>query len=340
MDPSGPHGRGDSIIFQTRSGRAKNWFHASAIVLCLSAAACSSASSGSVTSSDAGPSANDGSMPGADGSSPAADGGTTGDGSSTSDDDGIGSVVASSDTLPIGLDTTRRSGVTAFFGRYGGAAAGRCTPRKEGSCSILECIGNGDLLIGSSGWVSFGSVEIKGGSRPVTLTQNGGQYTPDVAPDSALFEPGDELTVSAAGDAAANTPSFSEKLRAPQPIELTAPAWKSGEPLEIQKSSDLVVQWSTPDATATDVMVHLNGQGTGTTIWTTCVFPASENSGVVPAAAMKGLPAGDGALEIYSAARTTIAPTYETRGPFRIELVARTVARRGNGIGLARTIIQ
>jgi len=302
---------------------------AAVALVVVTASACST-----TTTDPAVPAASSGSSGGGGsaGSSGAGSSGTSGNPASSSGssgavapDEGVGQVVVSSQTIlgEGGSVIGRNSGVTAFFARFGSASAGSCTDKTEGTCRILECLGNGDALSGTAGLTSFGKLTIAGGSRAVELAANAGRYTPDVEPQRGLFEGGEQLTVAAPGDPMADTPPFSQKLTAPKPLWLSLPSPRPGDNLDIPASTELKFAWKT-GGPGSQITVTLTGQSTGRTVSATCAYDGAPGAATIPPAVLKTIPAGEGLLTVEASASVAIAPQLAPRSPWKVGISVRS----------------
>src|SRR5262249_20336510 len=148
---------------------------------------------------------------------------------------------------------------------------------------------------------SAGLITISGAAKAVTLTPNGkGLYTAQgFAGTTRLYSGGELLTVSAVGD---TVPGFTGTLAAPHVVVLVAPALPApGTALSIEPTRDLPLAWKpgVPGEKVT-LTLTLHVPASSATQKISCVFPASGGQGLVPAAALANLPAGDGTFSVSS----------------------------------------
>jgi hypothetical protein len=217
------------------------------------------------------------------------DGGASGDGGDAADagtDDG-GAAQGADAGAPIPTKTgwfaMTQGSAPSPFGDIKAAfdlTHAACTESTVGLCSVKVCPGSdmpktsdraGDITIAG---LLTGSTTLAFGSG-----SGGWDYAWEQSPSPALFDPGQTLTFSGAGD---EVPAFSTSIVTPGPVTITAPTCTPNCPA-IDRSQDFTVMWTG----TSEVAAALLSSNAATTTIVRCFFSASP--GVVPAAALQML---------------------------------------------------
>ena len=180
---------------------------------------------------------------------------------------------------------------------------------------------------------SAGTVRIGGTAPEFTLTYDRASQkyapVPAVPTDQALFEGGDTVTFSAAGDVA---PAFKASLVAPTSVSVTTPALAAGA-LSIDTNRDLTFAWTGSSAGELSFNVRSQTSGAGAVLASTlvsCRFPASGGTGTIPSALLQRLAKTDATTAAtlttdLSSAREVVVGDYD------IHLAVGSVATTADG---------
>jgi hypothetical protein len=156
-----------------------------------------------------------------------------------------------------------------------------------GSCVVAGCVPD-SFIVGESA----GTITISGGAIPAgAMAMGAGLFGYDYEAATALFAPGQTLSVSATGDM---VPAFGpEEVTVAPEVTLTTPVLTGGNPT-VSTSSDLAVTWTGGQSGA--VMTFEGGASNGVApYFFTCSWDASLGQGTVPKVVLSsfsGLPNG------------------------------------------------
>jgi hypothetical protein len=173
-----------------------------------------------------------------------------------------------------------------------GGPAYHCPEQPFGDCVFVSCTPRrpADPLPAPAA----GVISIAGGSAPVSLSP-GADGTYDIVTQStSLWSGGETLTVSAPGD---DVPAFDGQVDAPVRITVTSPATNAAD-WSLARDADLTVTWT--GGTTGEVVVLFGTMATDDPNEVECRFQANAGQGIVPAAALGMLPAGDGYFSVAS----------------------------------------
>jgi hypothetical protein len=213
----------------------------------------------------------------------------------------------------------------------------RCTNTTIGACTVNPCFRPATATNSSTPVPSAGSVTlVPANGMPFAVEpQNDGVY-PSESPAGQLpwtaggqsvtfqwahfpgnpTQPGDEITLT--------TPTY---------IALTEGSAFAAVTNTLVRSADLTVSWTsdTPASETDEVSVDVNGA----TTQVYCTFPASAGSGVVPAAALGNLQAGEASYNVHSKTYSSESMTAADGTPwglgFNVDATARTSYGLANG---------
>jgi hypothetical protein len=217
-----------------------------------------------------------------------------------------GTIELSENPYTISTMTYFNSSMSAAFMKISVASSTitGCTQVTSGACTIKHC--NAPVPF-SIDWVNAGTIAIDG-----TRMSGGVSLNPPMAPSktyfqavpSALWNPGDRLTVSASGG---EVPSFAgQSVTAPSTITVTEPSCSTGA-CTLDRAASLHVAW----AGGTAGQVHVKIVTHTSSILSTavdCIYDANLGSATIDASVMGQLdavPAMSGSLDITSEFATT-----------------------------------
>lgn len=207
-----------------------------------------------------------------------------------------------------------------------------CTVSRENGCTTAICTGDNGGEAGGGGMPqSFphaGEIVLSGGIRNATLTPDSdGLYYPDSDSTYPLFAGDDLITVTATGG---GVDGFSEQLRAPSLITLTAPEL-SFDNLVIDTTRDLDVSWTGGPLGDVEVFVFAQAENGSqfTNRAVSCVQSVNSGTQVVPSAVLGDfLTYGTGTLKIRNEHRTAF-----DSGEFEITFVLLAAANAPDALG-------
>lgn len=167
----------------------------------------------------------------------------------------------------------------------------------SGPCEELDC--SAAVTAGSH---SAGTITVTGATVPVSIPPGTNGVYPGYQATQALFNGGETLTVAASG---AEVPAFMKSVTAPGKATITSPAKPaSGSPyLMVNRAAGFSLTWT--GGGSGKLMVSLFG-GTNQTTRVTCKFDASAGTGMIPAAALMTLPAGNGGFAMAAITETSV----------------------------------
>ena len=251
---------------------------------------------------------------------PAADGlddGAEGEGEGEAPADDFGFVFVTSDPL-LGFS---RAG--AVF-RRAQPRAFACTETDVAGCVVLACDDAPLAFVPTDA----GDVDVSGALVPVALRFNADDGYNDVDA-TALFNGGEDLVAVGVG---ATVPAFTLQTTAPTAVSLTSPAWPSpSSSLSVVRADGLSLAWT--GVSAGDVRATFNSADFAVEV--SCAFPAAAGTGLVPAAALQALDAGDGFLDVEVRTQTT-----QRQGSWQLQLSASTHAVAGTEPAIAAVVLQ
>ena len=232
---------------------------------------------------------------------------------------------------PAGADT---AGASYTYGVTFSVVPSSCTKTTTGACTVNPCYASlpqsspGDPLP-NAGSVSLSGAEIAALSMN---PQADGTYTTEGVTGQIAWLSGGEAVVfqwsHVPGDL--NGPGDQIRIATPAYVSLLADVPLATGPAVIARTQDLAIAWSTDTpAQATDgVSINLYSGSTQVT----CIFGASTGTGVVPAATLQALGAGDGTYEVHSkqSASKTVTASDGTQWKLSFNVDAR--ARLPNGM--------
>ncbi|MBW2460228.1 MAG: hypothetical protein JRH11_01195 [Deltaproteobacteria bacterium] len=232
--------------------------------------------------------------------------------------------------------------MSATFTATGGTEG--CTITDLSPCVMTECIfapppvsdgGTPDAGMVDAGPPSFpsaGVITTTGGAVDVSVTPEADGNYPITSGVGLVFNGGETLTMTAAGDA---VPAFSGNVPAPYAITVSAPSFMS-PPLSIDRTMDFTVTWTSVEAEPGVVTVVLNGSGpymvTGArTVSLLCTFPGADGTGTILASHLANLPTSilggpDGSLAIATSNLQRI-----TASGWTVDLTASLIATSDTG---------
>jgi hypothetical protein len=229
---------------------------------------------------------------------------------------GIGDVRVATiaDGVGRGADLTT---IDAHFLRPG--TRGECEVSDHGSCVVYDCTED------PSERPTAGELSIDTGDARFTqklLPDGDGQYS--FGDEAGVFEPGDSITASFAGD---EVPAVELVGVFPAPVVITEPAPPSdGSAIAVPRGADLTLRWS-DGVTGTTVSLS---QDTQSSKVLRCSVKAESGELTVPTSALAELDAGR--LDVRTVRSVTAsAGNYDTA----LVLLAAGVDAAGDGVGLA-----
>jgi hypothetical protein len=140
-----------------------------------------------------------------------------------------------------------------------------------------------------------GTITISGGLQTVVMTSGPSGYD-GFTSDAALWAGDETLTVSAVG---AGIAAFEATIVAPRHLEITAPLYTIGMPLDVDRASDFTLTWT--GSSAGELRVQLVGpqELPAPQIAVTCTFDPAAGSATIPAAALSRIePTGTGTISV------------------------------------------
>lgn len=144
--------------------------------------------------------------------------------------------------------------------------------------------------------------------------------------DVALFTGGETLTITATG---AKVPAFEATLPAPAHLAMNAPVYPLGSPMPIDKTQDLVFEWSGESVGEMEIRISGPQQLPEPQTDIHCRFPASAGTGTVPAAVLSKVTlSGSGTIAADVAATREVV----TAGWGPVSLRASSPALKPNGV--------
>jgi hypothetical protein len=297
-----------------------------ASTLCLLGIASCGGSSGSTTPSTEAGTAVDGAVDSAVSSDAQ---GSNGDAGGSSKE---GIIVLSS--WDYTLSSTQKVGMAASAGflDYEGAALASpaCPKTTDGACAIEDCPASDAGLPLPTSTASAGTLQITGGTMPVSLVPSGTSYPP-VQGTSRLWNGGESIHVTAAG---AEVPAFDIGLTAPSYVTVTAPAWPAlGSNLTIDRTQPLTLSWSGGQDGTVEVQLRVSG---ARQVGVVCMFPAASGSGSIPVTALAKFPV---ATTGASLSVDCITDKNTTAGAWSVLVRADAKARTTAGDGVTGAVI-
>jgi hypothetical protein len=181
---------------------------------------------------------------------------------------------------------------------------------ESGLTSSIETMGACEVETTSFGmagglpdYADAGAITIGGGLQTVVLANGPGGYMAFTS-EAALWAGGETLTVSGAG---AEIPAFEAMITAPQHLEITAPLYTLGMPLDVDRASDLTLTWT--GTSAGQLRVRFSGpqELPMPQITVTCHFDPAAGTATIPAAALSQIePAGTGTVSVDTVSSTEV----------------------------------
>jgi hypothetical protein len=171
-----------------------------------------------------------------------------------------------------------------------------CSVRRVGECYVEDCRrDSSNLSLDSTVPVSAGVVSVEGGATTLTATPERSGYYMPLSGAGALFEGGESLRVSAAGDAN-GVPAFRAMLTAPGAMQVHALPFVGGAGV-IPRDAPFRVTWEPGTGSVESVMVHLEVTEGGTSFQTRnveaiCVAPRTAGAVEIPTEVLGLFPAG------------------------------------------------
>ncbi len=272
-------------------------------------------SCGGTTGTDPGPAQNAAGSPGGPGS---------GSFSVTSDQPTPGNMAGASFSLGVSFTTHPA-----------------CTTTKIGACTVNPCYqsapsGNGSVAAPDAGEVTLVGTGMA--SLALGPQQDGNYASQSVVGELPWQSGGSSITFQWAtfpGDAAG--PGDSITVATPPYISLVAGSAFAVATSTLARAQDLTVSWTsdTPPADGDEVVVDLNSD----TVQMYCVFSVGAGQGVVPAAALGPLVAGDGTYNVSS--KTYASETInEGDGAWSLGFNVNAFARSSYGLAKGSVTIQ
>lgn len=218
--------------------------------------------------------------------------------SSSTSESGSGSFTAYSEAPAGGA----APGAWYNFGVSFSVAPPPCTKTKIGACTVDPCYSYLPQSSPSDPLPNAGTVGLSG-AEIATLSmkpQADGTYATEVVNGRIPWSDGGEMVVfqwsHVPGDVGG--PGDQLGMATPPYISLPADAPFAKQPTVISRTQDLTISWSadTPAQPTDDVSVDLYSGSTQVY----CIFGVSAGTGVVPAATLQALGAGDGTYEVHS----------------------------------------
>lgn len=310
-------------------------FSATTILILTAATACgddseSTGSGGSTAQSTSSGSSDDttsggtggdtgGPGPGSGGGDPTSSGGADGSGGAGGADTGTGGSGegGQGDGLHVGrvLFTTADSGGQgSAYGSFDARFAettdpgipAECEETVVGECTLIVCTPAEEAP--TQELRGAGDLTVTGTAIDVEVTETDGAYS-FYEDGEVLFDPGDELSVSATGD---EVPAFDGSVVAPGHATIDQP---SEDDLVFSRDEDFVVTW---DMTGDDGVLAAYLSAGNAAIY--CEWPMGAGDATIPAELMGELPeANDASLSFYDHAGSTVIA-----GDWRIEIAAET----------------
>jgi hypothetical protein len=177
-----------------------------------------------------------------------------------------------------------------------GGPAYRCPETRFGACVYYACTRR---TPDSLPVPSAGVIDVTGGTSTLTFTPlTDGTYD-TVTRQSSLWTSPVMLDVTAAG---AEIPAFAGAWSTPARVTVSAPV--PSDPWVVTRSGDVTLVWT--GGTTEEVVATFGSLASNDPTEVECTFPASAGTGVVPAAALGMLPAGDGYYGVVSRTRSVV----------------------------------
>jgi hypothetical protein len=212
---------------------------------------------------------------------------------------GSGSFTVMSDRPIQGSDTGASYSREVSFTR--GTAS--CATTTIGACSVNPChVSSSGTGAGSAPLPNAGSVNISGAEMTSALLdpQTNGSYVSEVVADQVPWRTGGEMVTLAWAHVPgeATQPGGSIMVGTPPYIALSGDSAFATAPSAVDRTQDLTLAWTSdsPASVLDEVLLDL---GSGST-QLTCSFPVLAGTGVVSAAALHLLEAGQGNYDVHS----------------------------------------
>ena len=199
-----------------------------------------------------------------------------------------------------------------------GGPAYRCPEQAFGDCVFVSCTPRrpADPLPAPDS----GVISIAGGAAPVSLSPLADGTYDIVTQSTSLWSGGETLTVSSTGG---DVPAFEGEVGAPMRVTVTSPTTDVAD-WSLARDADLTVTWT--GGAAGEVVVLFGTMATEDPNEVECHFRANAGQGLVPAAALEMLPAGDG---YFSMASRNVTPL--GAGTWSVRVKAESDAVTGGG---------
>ena len=249
---------------------------------------------------------------------------------------GSGSFSVTSDRPVAGSTTGASYSMSASF-----TTESSCTSTTIGACTVKPCYqstssGNGSVALPTAGQVTVI------GTTMTSLTldpQSDGNYANESVTGELPWQMGGEALTfqwsSFPGNA--GQPGDSITLSTPPYIALTMGSAFAALTSTVVRDQDLTVLW-TNDNTPTE-LDEVSVDVTSDSVQVYCIFSAASGSGVVPAAVLESLEAGDGNYNVISKEHASLSIN-EGEGAWSMSFNINALARSGYGLARGSVTIQ
>jgi hypothetical protein len=174
------------------------------------------------------------------------------------------------------------------------------TLASDGPCTAVKCVP------GDTTSLEGGSVTIEGKSTVTLARDADGRYAPTTTPSGNMFDPGQKLAFSIAGNQD-DPPAFSFELQAPGYVLLDGP------PGPLDRNQDATFTWSPSFGDQVAISI-----GTPTSeVMVTCNWPMAAGKGTLTSSVLRQIP--NESIRIYHSSESTKT---ETRSGWRVTVIA------------------